>query len=492
MNNSHPEPSVPSIATRGAALLGAAQFVKLGVTILSTVIIARLLTPSDYGVIAMLAPVAVLILMFQDLGLSTATIQKATLSGEESNAMFWLNLLASIALAGVLVACAPLVAWFYEGDYRVGYVTAASALPLIVGGLTLQHGALLNREMRFAWLSAIDVANAVAAFLATALLAWWLRSYWALMLGTFAGVIVQSAMLWGVCRFRPAWPPTIRAAKSMMRTGCHVTGFNLVNFLVRNADTVLVARFSGAVAAGLYDRSYRLLMLPIQNINTPINRVLLPLLSRNRDMPQVYRRYFLLAARGVMLASAPAIAVSAATSAELMPFLLGDKWGDAGPIYFWLGLAGLLQPVANLTGVLYISNNQERRMMHWGIASAIVTLVAFVIGLRWGAEGVAAAFFWSALLRMPALYWIAAKDNAVRAIDLWRAQLEPLVGAVVAAVIAYRLLGHWSLVSILISTIPSAYLLSLASSMCLSSDGRNQTRELLSITTRFVAHKLKR
>jgi PST family polysaccharide transporter len=151
-----------------------------------------------------------------------------------------------------------------------------------------------------------------------------------------------------------------------------------------------------------------------------------------------------------------------------------------------------VQPVANLTGVLFISNNEERRMMHWGIASAVVTLIAFVIGLRWGAVGVAAAFFWSAALRLPALYWFVAKNNAVRTIDLWRVQVEPLVGAAIAAVFANRLLGHWSLVSILALTIPLAYLLSLGSSMCLSSDGRNQTRELLSIAARYFAHKMKR
>ena len=479
----------PASALHGAAILGGTQAVKLALSILTTIVVARLLAPIEYGVAAMIAPILAFIYLAQDFGFGVATVQRPSLRAEESSAMFWLNVLASLGLAALLLACAPLVGLFYR-DVRAAYATAAAAPSILITSLALQHTALLTRDMRFAALCACELLHAIMLFTATLLLAFWLRSYWALLLGSIIAVACHTAASWRACDFRPAWPPSIKAAKGLLRSGSYLTGSAFMNYLVRNMDTVLVARFSGPAAAGLYDRCYRLMMLPLQNINGPLNRVLLPLLSRHQDAPTKYRRHFLLAARGLMLASTPGIAIATATSSALMPFLLGPNWVEAGPIFFWLGMAGLLQTLGTLASLLLVTRVHTSRIIHVSLGSAIVTIVGFVIGLHWGPEGVAASFFFSTLLRLPAIFYVCAKGSAVSAADLWRVQLEPLLGAALAALLAHRLLLVLALPATLALSLPLAYLLSLATSMCFSRDGRNQSREIVTIAWRFLARSV--
>jgi PST family polysaccharide transporter len=480
-------------AVNGGVYLAITQVSRLILTTISAIVLARLLSPDDYGVVAMAAPVLSFIMMFQDLGLSAATIQRPTVSQTQSAALFWINVSASVALALLLLAISPLVAWFY-GDPRPAWITAASGLVMLVTGIRLQHAALLDRDLRFGIACATEIVSALVTLIASLIAAYLMQSYWALFIGSLSGALVQTVMIWSASAFRPGWRPRWRGAGDMLRFGGHITGFNLVNFFVRNADNVLIAKFAGASALGLYDRSYKLMMLPIHSINAPVSRLLLPLLSRLRDDPARYRRTYLLALRMVLLASVPGIAIVTALSDRVMPFLLGERWAATAPIFFWLGLTGLVQPVANLNGVLFMSAGRTKVMAQIGLASAFVTLIGFAIGLRWGAEGVAASLFVTVIIRLPFLFVLAARGTSVSALDLTRAQVEPLVGAGIAVAAALVLSPHLELVPLLIVTIPLSYTLSLASSS-VTPDGRELTIAMLKIAgdvLRSVSAKLKR
>lgn len=473
-----PSPAGQS-AAGSAFYLGAAQAIRLITTVLSTIIVARLLSPEDYGIYAMAGPLIGFIVLFQDFGLSAAAIQARQLEQRQSSALFWMNMTASAAIAVALVAIAPLVSWFY-GDVRPAYLTAASGVAVLVAGLGLQHSALLSRGMQFRVLSQIEITNVVVTFVGTVVAAWWLRSYWALFLGSLTGSVIQITLLWSRSNFRPSTKPSLRAARSFARFGSHLTGVGLLDFIVRNADNVLLARFAGPTVLGLYDRSYKLMMLPIQNINAPVARLLLPVLSRQYDDPARYRLTFLTAARGVMLASAPGIAVSVAISDRLMIFMLGPEWAAAGPIFFWLGLTGLVQPVANLTGLLYTSSGRTGTMLWWGVVSAVITLAAFVLGLPWGPRGIAMALFFSALARLPIIFILAAeRRSALRPRDLWAAQVQPLLGAAAIALLAATLDAGLHIVLTIALFLPLAYGAAFLTS-CLGREGRLQTLSLLS------------
>ena len=151
--------------------------------------------------------------------------------------MFWINILASVTIAIALLALAPLVAWFYNDD-RAGYFTSASAVTVLLMGLCLQHSALLNRQMKFRTLSMIDLATAAVAFLATALSAYLLRSYWAILVGTVVSLTLAAFLTWKASPFRPSLGISQSGVGDMVRFGRDLTGFNFLTFLSRNLDNV--------------------------------------------------------------------------------------------------------------------------------------------------------------------------------------------------------------------------------------------------------------
>jgi PST family polysaccharide transporter len=478
-------PPLAARATVGAMWVGIAQIVRNATVFLTSLVVARILTPSDYGVMAMVAPIAAFLLLFQDLGLSQSVIQARIVQEEALQSLFWVNMVASLAIALILILTAPLVSFFY-GDGRVGYVAAASAFTVIATGSALQHSALLSRGMRFKALGLIDIASSCVALLATIVGSLTLHSYWALWIGQFVGVIVQSVLLWKIDPWRPTLVIQFRHARDMARFGSGVTGFNLVNFFVRNLDNVLVAKFSGATAIGLYDQSYKLMMAPMVTVNGPLARVIMPVLSRLQDEPERYRRAFLLAARVLLFVLTPGLAIAVALSDRLMPFLFGDKWAAAGQIFFWLSLTGLIQPLINATGWLFLSSGRTQSMFLWGLLSAAVTVIGFIIGLHWGAVGVAAALFWTALFKTPVLFAWCVRGTSVRTFDLYLVLIEPTIGAGISFLLAHVMEQQWSTITTLFVSIPTAYLVTIGAH-CVTSSGRQFITSIVSLARQFVS-----
>ena len=457
-------PSAEAFGGRAAAAalqLGFAQVVKVVLGFVGTIIVARVLTPSDYGVIAMAAPVTAFVVLFQNLGLNHAVVQARVISPEQLNSLFWINILASIAIAGLLLLAAPVAGWFYH-DVRASYIVAASALWVLVGGTAIQHGTLLNREMRFRTTSRIDIATTVTGLVATVAAAFALRSYWALWLGGFIASLVGIVLVWRASPWRPSRRVTFGGTREMLKFGAGITGFDVLNFFSRNLDNVLIARFSGAAALGLYDRAYRLMMFPLQNINAPLSQLMLPMLAQLRDEPERFRRAYLLAVRAIQLIVIPGIAVALATSDRIIPLLLGPQWKGASPIFFWLALAGLLQPLGNATGWLFITSGRTGAMAKWGLFSSVCSVTGFAIGIQWGAVGVAASVFFDFALRSPLLYFWCVRGTPVRSSDLYLTMGSAMVCAGAAWLIT-KLLGQLlPIAPLLCLALPLSYLSAVA------------------------------
>jgi PST family polysaccharide transporter len=473
-------------ALGGAVYTGAAQALTVLFTMLSTIVVARILSPSDYGVIAMAAPITNFIMLFQNLGLAQAVIQARTVSPAQLNGLFWVNIAASGVIAITFLLISPLVGWFY-GDARAGYIVAASAATVLVGGTVLQHQALINRELRFRALSIATAAMVTANFAATVVAALLLRSYWALWLGSFAGVVVNAIVLWSLNPWRPSLTISMGGTREMLKFGAGVTGFNLFNFISRNLDNVLIAQAWGSTAVGLYDRAYKLMMFPIQNINGPVSQVMLPILSRLNQEPARFRRAFVMAAQAIQLAAIPGMAVAVASSDDLIPFLLSDRWAAAAPIFFWLGLNALIQPLANSAGWLFVASGRTGALMWWGAVSSALTVLSFVIGLKWGPVGVAIAYFIGAAMRTPFLYHIAVRGTSVRAGDFYRMQLLSLASAGAIFALTRVVMIEFSIVPTLCIALPSAYLLAFA-----AQGASKSGRDLFSTCWDFLSDKISR
>ncbi len=415
-------------SVRGGAVTMIAQACKFVLSLGSNVILARLLTPQDYGLIGMVSTVTLFVVMFKDLGLSTATVQKAEINHDQISTLFWVNIVFSSVTMLLTAAIAPVVAWFY-GEPRLTWITIISAIGLIFGGLTVQHQALLNRQMRFNALATIDTASMLLGIATAIVLALYGAGYWALVVMQLVTGIATAIGVWLMCGWRPGLPVRHSGVRSMLSFGSNLTGFGIINYFARNLDNVLIGWYWGAQQLGLYAKAYSLLLLPINQINGPISAVALPALSRLVDSPERYRQAYLRIVEKISILTMPMIVFMIATSDWLVQLLLGPQWSETSRLFVLLGIAGLIQPIANSTGWLFMSQDRTHHMFQWGFIGGTTAIVSFVIGLPWGPAGVAASYssIWICLC-MPLLFWFVGRTGPVRTGDFYRV-LAPFIFA---------------------------------------------------------------
>lgn len=296
---------------------------------------------------------------------------------------------------------------------------AILALSFVFGGLTVQHQALLKRMMRF---TALGLAEVFGMFLgvAVAIIAAWLGAgYWALVFmqlaipaGTFVGV-------WVVCPWRPGWPSRRSGIRPMLAFGRDIAGFQIVNYFSRNLDKILIGKFWGGNALGLYSRAYGLMMLPLTQIRQPLTSVALPALSRLQDEPERYRRAFLRTTEKILMLALPPVTLLLVGSDWVIAIVLGPQWAGASRIFAWLGVAAITQMALIVTGWLFISQGRSRDFFLWGVMGSALSILSFLVGLPYGAVGVAAAYsLVGVFLRFPILVWWVRRKGAVGSFDL--------------------------------------------------------------------------
>jgi polysaccharide transporter, PST family len=413
-----PSTSLRQRAVRGAALTYCGQAVRLVLQTVYVIIMSRLLAPADFGLLAMVMPVYGLALMFQDLGLTQATVQRPQITFGQLTVLFWVNIGIGGAIALLLIVSAPAIGWFY-GDVRATYLTRGFAVLVIIAALGTQHVALINRRMRFGYLAGLDISAFVLGTLGALAVALTLRTYWALFAAFVISTLVTSIGAWAGTDFVPGLPRREPDMGELLRLGRGIAGFNFFNFISRNLDNVLIGHAWGDVSLGLYDRAYKLLLFPLQQISVPLGRVMLPALSQLQHDPARYRSAYLRVLQQLLLVTQPAIVFAIASADTLVPALLGDAWHGSVPIFQWLGLAALLQPIMAAANWLFVSQGRGQEYMYSGAFNAAISSAAFLVGLRWGAVGVAAAYSVSQVCaRVPVVWWLATRRGPVRLADI--------------------------------------------------------------------------
>ncbi|MBD2355813.1 lipopolysaccharide biosynthesis protein [Tolypothrix sp. FACHB-123] len=416
----HLKADLKSRSVRGGAFTMIAQIFKFSLNLVSNTVLARLLTPQDYGLIGMVTTVTGFVLLFKDLGLSMATVQKEEINHQQVSNLFWINVGLGVLTAIVTMAIAPVIAAFYH-EPRLIWISLALATGFIIGSLGVQHSALLNRQMDFKALVINDLLSMGIGLAAAIVAAWYGLSYWALVIMPLVTGLVGTVGLWMVCSWRPGFPSRKSDTRSMLAFGRNLTGFSIMNYFSRNLDNVLIGRVWGAQQLGVYAKAYQLLLLPLNQINSPIAAVAVPTLSRLTDSPERYRQTYLRVLEKISMLTTPLVAFMIATSDWLVWLLLGDQWAEVGRIFSILGIAAFTQPVANTTGWIFITQNRTNHMVQWGAIGSTLSIISIIAGLPWGASGVAASYSISGLLiRTPILFWFVGRAGSVRTKDIYR------------------------------------------------------------------------
>ncbi len=428
----HLEADLKGRTLRGGTVTLASQGFRFALQMGSTVVLARLLTPADYGLVGMTSVVTGFIELFRDLGLSEATVQHATINHRQVSTLFWLNGLVGFALMLGVIALAPLAARFYQEPQVAGIMSALS-INFLISSTAVQHAALLKRQMKFTVLAMLNILSMALGVLVAVGSAYMGAGYWALVLMYLTSVLTYSAGCWATCRWRPGRPDFNSNIGSMLRFGGNLTGFNVVNYLARNLDNLLIGRVWGSGELGLYAKAYQLILLPINQINAPITNVAMPALSRLQADPQKYRRYYYKAVLLISAVGMPIIGFLFAASREIILLILGSQWLGAVPIFQVLMPAAFIGTFNVATGWAYQSLGRTDRQFRWGLISSGIKVLVFLISIRWGALGMAIGYSASEVVLLIPRLMYCYRGTFLSTLSLVKALVYPFTASIIPA-----------------------------------------------------------
>jgi O-antigen/teichoic acid export membrane protein len=423
-------------SVRSATITVTTQVVGLILQTVSTVVLARLLTPQEYGLVAMVLVLTIFVKRFQDLGLSAATIQKDGLTHEQISTIFWVNVALGASLSLAIAASGPALAWFYKRP-EVSWIAVASSANFLIASLGAQHAVLLKRQMRFDALATRQIVSAVLGVIVSISTAVMGLGYWALVLGELTRTCFGTLLLWRGSSWRPGPPRRGAGVRGLLRFGANVTGFEFANYFARHADNLLIGRVWGPEILGFYSKAYSLLMLPFNNLRGPLTDVAFPVLSQLQHDPPRYRAYFRKYLSLMAFVTMPAAASLLVCSDNLVRVALGPQWTQSAEIFAVLAVTGFIQPVASTRHLVQVTTGQDGKYLRLGLWNAVITVAGFLIGIRWGAVGVAVSYGIVNYAMLYPLLRYSFKDSPVQVGDFFGSIVKPSVSSLIAGVITF-------------------------------------------------------
>lgn len=428
--------SLKKKAIRGgmAKLLG--QAVNFVLRILFVAVMARLLDPADFGLVAMVTVITGFYGLFTEAGLSIATIQRAEITNEQTSTLFWVNLLVGVLLALLCLLTAPIVSRFYD-EPRLYWIMIVLAVGFVINAAAVQHAALLDRSLRFGVIATIDVLSQTVSVVIGIAMALAGFRYWALVAATMASQITSAICVWTITGWIPGLPRRGAGTRSMLRFGGTVTLNNMVVYLAYNFEKLLLGRFWGADALGLYGRAYQLINIPTQNLNLAIGGVAFAALSRLQHDPVRLGNYFLKGYRLANSLTLPTTVFCALFADDIVLVLLGPKWMDATPIFRLLSPTILVFGMINPFSWLLLSTGLQERSLKIALVIAPLVITAYLIGLPYGPTGVALAYSAAMMIWLvPHILW-CVHGTMISPRDILLATSKPLVSALLAGAVAF-------------------------------------------------------
>lgn len=394
----HIRGDIKRASVKGGASVMASNMVSMAIEVGSVMVMARLLEAGDFGLIGMVVALTGFAQLFKDLGLSMATIQQPRITHEQVSLLFWVNVAAGVVLTIIVAGSAPLIAWFY-GEPRLMPITLALACSFIISASAVQHQALLQRQMRFGTIAVVQIGSILLSVFVAMGCAWFGLGYWSLVLQNLARAGFYTLGMWMMSPWIPGFPRRGVGGRGLLKFGAHITGFNVVNYFSRNVDNILVGKYWGPEQLGFYAQAYKILLLPINQIRQPFINVGIPALSMLQNRPEEYRRYYKDVISVIALLSMPMVGFLFCCADAVIFIFLGEKWLPAAIIFRWLALVAFIQPAVTAgRGLVMLSMGYGRRYFQFGLVTSIGTVMAFFIGISWGAVGVAQAYAISNLI----------------------------------------------------------------------------------------------
>lgn len=393
--------SLASAAARGGGITIVSQALKVVLMLGSTVVLARLLNPTDYGLVAMVVAVVGVGEIFRDFGLSMAALQAKKLSQQQQSNLFWINALVGLALGAIFFAASYPLAAFY-GQSNVALITQVLSVTFVLGGLSTQFKVRINRDLRFFALAISDLSPYVLGVGGAILLAALYGNFWALVAQQLIVAVFTLVFAVVLTRWRPGLPRRV-PMDGLISFGASFAGTQIISYLTRNIDSLLIGKVWGSASLGFYDRAYNLVVLPLTQINTPMSRVAVPVLARIADERDRFISYLRRAQLVALYVTSPIFAVLFALGTPLVVVVLGEKWAPAGPILSILAISGVFRSLVQVVYWVYMSQGLAGAQLRFYLIAQPLLVGVIACGVPFGPIGVAVAVSIGYVL-----FWIAS------------------------------------------------------------------------------------
>lgn len=428
--------NLKKMAVRGGLAKLCGQAANFALRIFFIAVMARLLDPRDFGLVAMVTAVTGFYELFTSAGLSAATIQRAQITEQQISTLFWINVAVGLGLALLCFATAPALVQFYN-EPGLYWVTIALGGGFVCNALGVQHSALLNRDLRFLELTAIDVFSRAASTAIGIGSAFAGCGYWSLVWSSLAFVASNTICVWIATGWVPGWVSRNVGIRSMLRFGGTVTLNSVVIHVAYNLEKVLIGRYWGADMLGIYGRAYQLISIPADSLHSAVGSVVFSALSRIQDDEARLRSYFLKGYTLVNSLTLPLTIFCALFADDIIAVFLGPKWAAAALVFRLLTPTVLVLGAINPTVWLLWSTGRQNRSLWLALVIAPLVMSAYLIGLPFGPNGVAFAYSTAMVVWLvPHIIW-SLNGTPISPKDLFFAVSRPLVAAIVAGGVAW-------------------------------------------------------
>ncbi len=407
-DSAHPSGDMRSRVLSGLAWTGFSQVGMQVTRIAVALLVARLLTPSEYGLAAMALVFSSLVLIFSDLALGAALVQRKTITDMDRNSAFWVSVTSGLLFTVLGVALSGPVARLY-GQPDAQPLLAALSCTFLISALAATQQSLMLRDMDFRRLEMLPVAGALIGGAVGVVAAALGAGAWAIITQQIVAITITTILMW----VRSDWRPGLQVSRASLRDlwgfSAPLLGQRLLYYVQQNGDRFLIGRFVGTAALGVYAIAYNTILVPAARLGGPLQRVFAPTFSRMQDEPERIAVAWARIMRFVAAVSVPALLGLAVVAPDFVHVVLGDRWREAAPIITILAWVGILQALQSLNVDILMARDRTPTIFRFSLLFTATHVVAFIIGVQWGVIGVAAAYAISSTLVEPALTVVAAR-----------------------------------------------------------------------------------
>src|SRR3989441_4644583 len=467
-------------ALRGGGFIMVCQGIDSFLRIGSIAVLARILTPEDFGFISMVTAVTAIAERFKDLGLSTATVQKKNITEEQVSQLFWINVVTAFGITILISAMSFLIARLFREE-RLIYIAIAIATGFLWSGVTIQHQAILQRQMKYAAIGGIQMGSTVMSVGIAIILAVKGYGYWALVWREVLRNVFIALGTWLCSPWRPGSPRKHINIDHLVKFGRDLTGFNVIVFLTANLDQILIGKLYGPAQLGIYRQAYQLLFSLVWQLVSPVNRVAEPTLSFLQNDAERYRKYYQKIVTTVNVVMMPMILFLVIYSHEIVLVMLGKKWIEATDIFRILAISAFIAPASDSTGFLLVTCGKTKRYLNLGLVTGVILLLSFGIGVVWGALGVAYGYLVATYTLLVLRLYYSFEGTPVSVRGFWEAIEKPLIASfvmMIGLVIFNKLIIISNPLLLLVTALPVATVTYLLAWMMMPG-GKGNLREVI-------------